>query len=855
MLYRKGKRGKDMKSIKKVLAMALALAMVVTAVPVTSTQAATTATLSKSSVRIAKGSSKAQTSTVTVTTPSTWKSVKVTATVANKKVATAKVSGKKVTFTAVKKGTTTATIKVTGKKSKKAVSKTFKNFKVTVVSASLSLTAPTEVVAGSTTDLAVKSVPKAATLTYETTDASIAEVTDGKLVAKKAGTVGITVNSNYGPAKVFVVKVTALNTVKSVEVVNGGEIKVTFNEKVVAPSPVRLGTDIIITAGTGAAGTTNTSGSLSKDGLTYTITSTTALKGEYVVETTTALKNDAGDAFEASKTTIKVEDTTAPTVVKESYSPDGKTFYVEYSEAIASTGSAVVSRVDGVATTSTFTVGRKDAKTLQIAISGSTTDENKDLKAVVTGVTDLAGNAAAAQTFSIKYDTTEVDQATITSITRTALKEMEIKFSAALETAPTSVVVGTYTANTAIAFKVDDNGDEDRSVVVVSDLDENATGNQLVTVSGWKAYKTTSKPAGSAVKTINFTYTKQAAPVITGITYVPATTGTTATSAHYVVSYDSEIMFAAGPSSVTHASGVTSSVYTVVSKLSDGTRNTETSVTEISHVGNTTSTTATKATSSKLILSSMPAVEGTYTITVPAGIVTNKDGVGNVATTISVAVGSLSSTGALPAPTKVLQSATDTSVVTVAFANKLDETSAETTSNYNLIGGSVSSATLTENNTNGAVVTLKVSVPATGDYVLSITGVKGYNGSYGVMDAYTKTFSGMKDTVAPTITASLKSTKEILVTFSEAVTCDATASADTLELQAGTAKLYLKSDDPISGKTATFKVYSDAACTTPADVNATSAAGVIVAGANVKNLVDSTGVNYVSISSTGVALN
>ena len=99
-----------MKTFKKVLATALALAMVVTAVP--SVEAAATAKLSASKATLYAGQSK----TLTVTTPSTWKSVKVTATSSNKSAATVTTSAKKVTVKAVKKGTAKVTVKVTAKK-------------------------------------------------------------------------------------------------------------------------------------------------------------------------------------------------------------------------------------------------------------------------------------------------------------------------------------------------------------------------------------------------------------------------------------------------------------------------------------------------------------------------------------------------------------------------------------------------------------------------------------------------------------------------------------------------------------------------------------------------------------------
>ena len=76
----KRKRGKDMKTFKKVLASTLAAAMVVTALPVTPANAAAAPKLSTTKAAVYVGQSK----TIKVTTPKTWKSVKVKATSSKK---------------------------------------------------------------------------------------------------------------------------------------------------------------------------------------------------------------------------------------------------------------------------------------------------------------------------------------------------------------------------------------------------------------------------------------------------------------------------------------------------------------------------------------------------------------------------------------------------------------------------------------------------------------------------------------------------------------------------------------------------------------------------------------------------
>ena len=233
-----------MKSSKKALAFALAAAMVVTAFPVTNAEAASTAKLSTTKVTVAAGTAKKQTKSIKVTTPSTWKSVKVKVSSSNKKVATVKASGKTVKVTAVKKGSAKVTVKVTAKKGTKKVSKTL-TAKASVINAGLRFVdAPAEVVVGSETKLTAKKSPKAAKVTFASSDDAVATVdaATGVVKAVKAGKVTITATSDYGKSvatdivvKKAIVKSaeqTEFNKIETVIVgdtkdIKAGDIKVT----------------------------------------------------------------------------------------------------------------------------------------------------------------------------------------------------------------------------------------------------------------------------------------------------------------------------------------------------------------------------------------------------------------------------------------------------------------------------------------------------------------------------------------------------------------------------------------------------------------------------------------------------
>ena len=184
----KGKRGKDMKTFRKVLASALAAAMVVTAFPVANAEAASTAKLSATKATLYVGQSK----TLKVTTPKTWKSVKVKATSSKKSVASVKKSGKKVTVKAVKAGTAKVTVKVTAKKAGKSVKKTL-TFKATVKNPSLTLKAADVVAVGTTEQITATVKPANTKVTYTSDKTDIATVDEkGLVTGVKAGEVTIT---------------------------------------------------------------------------------------------------------------------------------------------------------------------------------------------------------------------------------------------------------------------------------------------------------------------------------------------------------------------------------------------------------------------------------------------------------------------------------------------------------------------------------------------------------------------------------------------------------------------------------------------------------------------------------------
>lgn len=201
-----------MKSSKKALAFALAAAMAITGVPVTNAGAATTtAKLGATKATIYAGSSKY----ISVSTPSSWKSVKLSVSSSKTSVASVKKNNakKKIRVDAVKAGTAKVTVKVTAKKSGKTVKKTLsanitvKDYKVRLVDAAGKTVSNTTIdtTVGTAVKLTAKTAPANDKVTFTSDNESVATVdASGNVTPVKAGTVTITAASAKATDKVTI---------------------------------------------------------------------------------------------------------------------------------------------------------------------------------------------------------------------------------------------------------------------------------------------------------------------------------------------------------------------------------------------------------------------------------------------------------------------------------------------------------------------------------------------------------------------------------------------------------------------------------------------------------------------------
>jgi hypothetical protein len=128
----------------------------------------------------------------------------------------------------------------------------------------------------------------------------------------------------------------------------------------------------------------------------------------------------------------------------------------------------------------------------------------------------------------------------------------------------------------------------------------------------------------------------------------------------------------------------------------------------------------------------------------------------------------------LPGPV-MEQSTSNPNQIVLRFMTKLDKATAETTSNYKIMGIPIVKAELTLNTDSGATVTLTVadnSIEYNLSYQMTITGVKGYNNKYSAITSYSTSIP-MKENKKPVFNPVLefdRTTKNIVkVNFDEPI--------------------------------------------------------------------------------------
>jgi hypothetical protein len=167
---------------------------------------------------------------------------------------------------------------------------------------------------------------------------------------------------------------------------------------------------------------------------------------------------------------------------------------------------------------------------------------------------------------------------------------------------------------------------------------------------------------------------------------------------------------------------------------------------------------------------------GDYTFTLPEGFVLdNYQNLSN-SKTITIYKNGNGEEGAnkLAEPYSIYQSDVNHSFIYIEFADKLDVTTALDINNYSVSGATIDEIKLISNSSNGATIRLalgKGTITTTGDRKMSVSGLKGFNGSSSEMAGYSTQIKLIenKDPELKSIKYDSTSKNVIVLTFTEQI--------------------------------------------------------------------------------------
>ncbi len=549
-----------------------------------------------------------------------------------------------------------------------------------------------------------------------------------------------------------------------VSLVSSNEIKITFNAPIKKSSVIDgngnlLNGAITITPGNKATALGNLSAKLSGDLMELNITASGEFAGVYVTTIFNKTETVDGTPVQSANFQNDFADTKGPAYKETTISDSGYKAQIHFSEAIDISKLNIL-QVYGETNTYVRTyIGNpnnyilsSDKKTLTIDLM---TTGQKVVNAMVemTGIKDLKGNEAEPYVLSVivRCDATEKPLANIVKVERLNKTQLTATFDAPIETAGYAKIDGVVSSGT-----VDPDNNKKVNYTI---LNTSLTGSQVVTFSGWRNYNASYSANASQTRAVDFTL-DTTPPILIGYELTSSMQNGVLVN-KLILNYSKTV-------SLTNISGFLSVlVYSNNGNILP--RN-------FTYTGTVEDKTVT------LTLDSQTLEGGTYNFTIPKDFVLDNLSNASLSTTIQVQKSTGSSSN-LPAPSSVVQDATNPSRIIVTFNYKLDLASVANVGNYTL--GSYTnpiSAVIEQQDNNKAVVVLTFAngaITNTGTHALTIRGLKGYNSSYGEMKVYNTTLTLVENTSAAVVSCKQVSPYGIEIELSKPVTGTGTFQAYT----------------------------------------------------------------------------
>ncbi|MCM3452404.1 S-layer homology domain-containing protein [Heyndrickxia oleronia] len=556
--------------------------------------------------------------------------------------------------------------------------------------------------------------------------------------------------------------------VESVSAINAKEVEIKFNKAIdkatVLTSAGAVQNITFSPVGTDPA-VSDLTGTLSADGKTLTVTGTGSFNGSYTVLVTDSVKTTDGKALDAFKQVVSLTDSVRPTVSAATYKSNNVATFtfsepIDVADSTALETYLTLKDASGATYTPVVTLA-DDKKSFTLDLNGSSFVTGKDYTLTVAGLKDFAGNLISPNPVSLTVTKQVVDDVapTVSSVTSSQAGHVVVTFSEKVTANANNVVarVGGVVAD------LDTNASLDATGTVLTVTDASFNGLKDITVSN---FADAAGNAGTA-KTVLVNF-----PVDSVVPTVTSSAVKTIDNKNYLVlTYSEDVNVANPTASITGTyvtpAGVEKNITAINTK----------STTNVSSVTGTKNQV-------KVLIDSQE--KGNYTVSLPAGLVT--DAVGNASEVKSVSYTVAATSSETTKPTIVdstpltadldgivVQQA-DKNTVTIQFSEAL-ATSSLNLNNFLVEGHPVAEkAVFTDSDQDTIKLTLKEgAIKTSGTYNFTVQNVADLAGN--VMTSVTQPKAFTDNDVPGLTSAALTSNNTaansnsavITLTFDEAI--------------------------------------------------------------------------------------
>ena len=443
---------------------------------------------------------------------------------------------------------------------------------------------------------------------------------------------------------------------------------------------------------------------------------------------------------------IELDDTGMTTVITFTEKMNFSNFKVTDVKAVSSSIKVQSSTISFLNSESNYNFS-SDGKSILIDLSDiSSEDYDKAFIVTISGITDTTGNELVNDSIAvgIHTETTPRAQARPISVVCSSYDTITATFNRSIRTPGYA-----YINNSGYYYGEVDSDNSKQVNYTISAYDAALTGTQKVSIGHWDSYNVISGDTyANEMHDFNVYFTTESVrPVLIS----------------YDFDSDLNILTLTYSENVSLNSDNGNLIYTRASYQYDD------------NIGYFDYSEASTVDNVIEIMLSNITLYGDYTFTLPEGFVLDDYHNLSYNRTITINNGNgEEDANKLAEPYSIYQSDVNHSLIYIEFADKLDVTTALDVNNCYISGATIAEIKLISNTTDGAIVQLtleKGTITSTGEHKITISGLKGYNGSPSEMADYSTEIKLIEniDPELKSVTYEAASMNVIKLTFSEAI--------------------------------------------------------------------------------------